>query len=273
MSQAETKLIVLTNLHNEIEDALKNDKKWVSVIDPEGNAEIFFKYQGTSVFSILEKEIAPENLCRSLLTMVKYPRTLTVNYLDLPYNSIFHEQYFPEQILDVDWVMDWKNIEKLRQHFLQEFPEEIYPCQDFKMCFLFKKDNVPELLHKKTNVLEICPPSEIAERREQREAEKEARQAQAKQEEEEKKVEEPKVEPKKPVVGSKSSSTAKTSTTTSSVKTTAKASVSVTTKAGTGTTTKTTSTPAKTTATTGGKTATGTATAKTSVTTKTAAKK
>ena len=268
----ENKLIVLKSLANEIEDSYKTDKKWVSVIDPEGNAEIYFKYQGTSVFSILEKEVAPENLCRSLLTMVKYPRTLTINYLDLPYNTIFNEQYFPEEILDVKWVMDWKNIEKLRQNFLQEFPEEIYPCEDFKMCFLFKKDNVPELLHKKTNVLEIVPPSEIEERREKQEAEREARKAQEKPQEEERKSEEPaKTDAKKAVVGNKSSSTAKTSTTTSTVKTTAKASVSVTTKAGTGTTTKTTTAPVKTTTTTGGKTATGTA--KTSVTTKVAAKK
>jgi len=200
--QHESKLIVLKSLNNEIEDALKNDNKWVTVIDVEGNAEIFFKYQGTNYFSILEKEVAPENLCRSLLTMVKFPRTLTINYLDLPYVDIFNETYFPQNVLDVDWISNYKNIENLRQHFLEEFPEEVFPCKDFKMCFLFRKDNVPDILHEKTVVLEICPPSEIEERIAEREAKKkENNQSQV----EETKIEETKDDTKK-ITGEKTSS-------------------------------------------------------------------
>jgi len=261
----DSKLIILKSLANEIDDALKTHNKWVSVIDVEGNAEVFFKYQGTSVFSILEKEVAPENLCRSILTMVKYPRTLTINYLDLPYNNIFDEKLFPEEVLDVAWVNKFENIEKLRQNFLQEFPEEIFPSPDFKMCFLFRKDNVPELLHKKTKVLEICAPSEIEELREQREEARKAREEAAAKLEEEKKVEEPKVEAKKPVVGNKSASSAKTAGAT--VKTTAKVNVSTAPK--TGVTSKTTSTPVKTTATV---TKTSTSGTKTTVTASTTAK-
>jgi len=259
----ESKLIVLTSLNNEIEDALKNDtKKWVTVIDVEGNAEIFFKYQGTNFFSIQEKEVAPENLCRSLLKMVKFPSTLTINYLDLPYKDIFDEKYFPINVLNVDWISDYKNIEKLRQNFLEEFPEEIRPYKDFKMCFLFRKDNVPDILHEKTIVLEICSPDEI----EEKQAEREAKRKENKKEEvEEKKVEEAKTDVKnqskdgsKNVTSSAKKTTVEKKTPTSTTKTPVTSATKTTTK-------KTTITAPKTTTTTTSKTNQSTTSTKTTV--------
>lgn len=236
----ENKLIVLTDLNNEIEDSLKERKRWVTVVDVEGNAEIFFKYQGTSYFSILEKEVAPENLGRSLLTMVKYPRTLTINYLDLPYQNIFDEKYFPQELLDHEWISNYKNIEKIREHFLQEFPEEIFPCPDFKLCFLFRKDNVPEILHQRTDVLEICSPDEIEEKIA---AQKERQEAKKAAEVKEAKVEETKTDAKTSAEPAKKGTTA-SKTPTKTTATTAKTTTTSTTKS---TTTSATKTPVKTT--------------------------
>lgn len=87
-TQQESTLILLTELQKEFEEASENRKQWLTIIDEEGNTEIFLKYQGTTIFSILEKEVAPENLCRTLLTMAKYRGTLTINYLNLPYQTV-----------------------------------------------------------------------------------------------------------------------------------------------------------------------------------------
>ena len=190
----ETKLILLTQLNTEIENAIEVENKWVTVIDEEERAQVFFKYQGTNIFSILEKEVAPENLCRSLLTMAKHPRTLTINYFDLAYKNIFDPKYFPEDVVDVNWVRKFENMEKLRANFIQEFPEEVWTCKDFKICFLFKKNNVPDLFFEKTVVLEVCPPDQIKERTEER---KLANEAKAKVVQKEKKVEETKTDSKK----------------------------------------------------------------------------
>ena len=209
----ETKLILLTQLNTEIENAIKVENKWVTVIDEEERAEVFFKYQGTNIFSILEKEVQPENLCRSLLTMAKYPRTLTINYFDLPYKSIFDPKYFPEDVVDVDWVRKFDNIDSLRANFIQEFPEEVWTCQDFKICFLFKKNNVPDLFFEKTIVLEVCPPDQIKQRIEDREL---ANEASKKVIQEEKKVEETKTDPKKSTAKATSSIKAGSTSTTKS---------------------------------------------------------
>ncbi len=61
-NQNESKLIILTSLDTEMKDSYDNKKRWTTVIDVEGNAEIFFKYQGTTLFSIVEKEMQPEML-------------------------------------------------------------------------------------------------------------------------------------------------------------------------------------------------------------------
>jgi len=167
----ESKLIILTALDVEMKDAIEKANKWPTVIDIEGSAEIFFKYQGTILFHIDEKEMQPENLCRTLLKIVAYPRTMTINFLDLPYQNIFNDDYFPVELLDPSWVQNYQNIEKLRQKFPEEFKDEIRPCKDFRLVFLFRKDNVPPILHEKTIVLEICKKEEIQERLAKREAE------------------------------------------------------------------------------------------------------
>ncbi len=211
MAKYQSNLIILKKLQDEIDDAYENERKWVTVIDVEGNAEIFFKYQGTSVFSISEKEINPESLCRSVLKMAKYPRTLTINFLDLPYHDIFEPTYFPLDLLDPDWILNYDNLEKLRQLFLEEIPEEFSASKDFRICFLFRKDNVPQILHEKTRVLEICQPDEIAKIREEREAQLNPIK-ETKQEEEKNEITENKTKDKQALPSTKTPSITKTST-------------------------------------------------------------
>jgi hypothetical protein len=168
----ESKLIVLTKLDLEMKDAYDNGKKWSTVIDLEGNAEIFFKYQGTTLFSIAEKEMHPESLCQTLLKIIQYPRTMTVNFLDLPYQNIFNEEYFPIDILNPAWILDYKNLNKLRSKFPEEFKDEIWASKDFRIVFLFRKNNVPPVLFEKTHVIEICKPDELKDRLAEREEKK-----------------------------------------------------------------------------------------------------
>jgi hypothetical protein len=110
-SQSSIKNIVLTELDIQMKEAFDDKNKFVTVIDPEGKAEIFFKYQGTTLFSIAEKEMQPENLCKTFLKMIPHPRTLTINFLDLDYQHVFNKEYFPEEIVDPAWVQNFKNIE------------------------------------------------------------------------------------------------------------------------------------------------------------------
>jgi hypothetical protein len=159
----EPNLIILKSLADVMKKAYDDDKKWSTIIDPEGNAEIFFKYQGTTLFSMSEKEMQPESLGNSLLKVCAFPRTVTINFLDLPYKNVFDEKYFPTALLDPNWILDYKNINKLRENFPQEFTEEFWACKDFRIVFFFRKNNVPAELWEKTKVFEVLKPEEFDE--------------------------------------------------------------------------------------------------------------
>ena len=90
---------------------------------------------------------------------------MTFNFLDLPYENLFDEKYFPEKVLDKSWLTKDTVNYLAKANYPGEFKEDIYPKEDFSIVFLFKEiDQVPEIFFKHTKVIEVCPPEDIDER-------------------------------------------------------------------------------------------------------------
>jgi len=161
MSGLETqpKTTPLISLNEEAQNNLQTQKKWSTVIDPQGQADIYFKYFCNPVMTVGDQTPDPKQLCQKLLKTAPHPKLLAINYAGNGSQDIFDAQYFPQEVLDPQWISDKHNINQLRGNFAEEFSEEIEVSPKFGLVFVAnKEDNIPAVIKKKTALIEVAAP-------------------------------------------------------------------------------------------------------------------
>ena len=115
----------LFNLTGDMKKALNQEKKWTTIIDLQGKAEVVFKYYCTPIFHVFSQGTNPQQLCHKLLKSIQSVKPLVINFLHKPNDEIFDQKYFPLDILDPKWLADPKNLFKLKANFPGEFVENL----------------------------------------------------------------------------------------------------------------------------------------------------
>lgn len=125
-----------------IDDAVYMSQRWPLVVDPEGKAASFLRYNSRIVNAMFADEVSPGNLRKALVNTLKSGTWLTFNFDvfegDL---SSFFSSDFPEAVLSVKEVMKDEFLRSLaRPEELKVGKDDLVPRAGFKLIVVSKRE-------------------------------------------------------------------------------------------------------------------------------------
>lgn len=140
-----------------IDDAVYVSQRWPLVIDPEGKAATYLRYNSRIVNAMFADEVTPENLRKALVNTLKSGTWLTFNFDvfegDL---SSFFSPSFPETVLSTREVMKPEFLGSLAQpEELKVGKDNLVPRAGFKLIIVSKRQEQTEWMKEHFILLKI----------------------------------------------------------------------------------------------------------------------
>lgn len=140
--------ITLRELPEAIEEALFVHEKYSFVVDPSQQAARFLKYQmGPFISFDTPVPVPKEQLNRGLVAAMQYGRILTLSFENLDkfdLSHLFHEKYFPEQIIHRNKFIQeehWKSV--IHPELGDPAPEDFILSPEFSIVIVSATEYIP----------------------------------------------------------------------------------------------------------------------------------